>query len=307
MLGVSPSQVRPLLIKGMRPVMGTFVTVVVADADRESATNAVVLAFEEIERVAGLMNVHDPSSEVGRLNRRGCLDDPSADTRTVIERAVHFSMLSGGAFDATILPVLRLWDDRAQCKALPTDDELQRELDHVGYWNLSTQGHRVSFTRPGMGLTLAGIAKGYAVDRAIEVLRENQIEHVLVNGGGDIRALGGKTDGQPWNVGVFDPSVKPGRLAKMPLVDSAVATSGAYRRPFNDLLDARSGKPARTLISTTVVTDRAMDADVLATAFHVLGPEEGLDLLETAGAERAVYVTNDGRSRQEWLRRSGAS
>jgi FAD:protein FMN transferase len=305
--GVFPSQAHPLLIKGMRTAMGTFVTITVASPDRESARNGMRLAFQEIERVAGLMSVHKADSEISRLNSCGFLADASPDTRAVIQRAVHFSVLSAGAFDTTILPVLKLWESGAKQEAVPTEEELKRTLELVGSRKISVQGCRVSFARQGMGITLAGIAKGYAVDRAIEVLSENHIKHALVNGGGDIRALGGKTDDLPWEIGVLDPRGKTGCLIRMPLIDKAVATSGAYRRPFNDLLDARSGKPARELTSTTIVTDRAMDADVLATAFHVLGPADGVDLLRKVGGGQAFYVTKDGDFRQERIERSSGS
>lgn len=304
---MSPSQDHPLLIKGMRPVMGTFVTVKVACHDRELASSAILLAFHEIERVADLMSAHRADSEVGRLNAQGFLDDASPEILAVIERAIHFSALSGGAFDITMLPILRLWESRAKQETVPTDEELERALELVGHRRISVEGGHVSFVRQGMAITLAGIAKGYAVDRAVEVLRKNRIEHALVNGGGDIRALGGKTDDQPWEVGVLDPRSKSGFLTRIPLRDQAVATSGAYRRPFNDLVDPRSGKPAQELISTTIITDRAMDADVLATAFHVLGPVDGADLLGTAGGARALYVTQDGRFHQVQVERSSAS
>jgi FAD:protein FMN transferase len=286
------------VVKGMRPAMGTFVTVIVVSPDRELARNAVILAFREIERVATLMSVHEADSEVGRLNRYGFLDHASVDTRAVIRRALHFSALSGGAFDVTILPVLKLWEDRAAQKAVPTDAQLERTLELVGYERIAIAGSRVSFAEQGMGITLAGIAKGYAIDRAIQVLEKNHIEHALVNGGGDIRALGGKTDDRPWEVGVLDPSGKSGYLSRVPLIDGAVATSGAYRRPFNDLLDPRTGKPARQLVSTTVFADTAMDADALATAFHVLGPADGLDLLRRAGGAQVSHVATDGRFRR---------
>ncbi|MEW6663626.1 MAG: FAD:protein FMN transferase [Thermodesulfobacteriota bacterium] len=274
--------------------MGTFVTVIVVCPDPEQAKHSVDMAFREIQRVADLMNVRKADSEVSQLNRNGFHDHLSSDTRTVIQRANYFSELSGGAFDLTVLPLLSLWENHAARHSVPNEEELSRALELVDYRNIKIHDKHVSFAKEGMGITLAGIAKGYAVDRAIEVLRQNGIRRALVNGGGDIRTLGRKTDNQPWDIGLLDPRSKSAFLTRIQLSGQAIATSGAYRRSLNDLLDPRSGKPARDVISSTIVTGRAMDADVLATAFLVLGSTDGMALLNRFGGAEALYVTKEG-------------
>lgn len=291
------AQKPPFRARGTREVMGTFVTVIVVCPDPEQAKWAVDLAFGEISKIADLMSVHKPGSEVSELNRDGFREDVSFDTRFVIQRANYFSEISDGAFDITVLPVLKVWESHAAKQTLPLESELKEKLQAVGYSNVIVEGNRVSFGKKGMGITLAGAAKGYAVDRAIEILRRNGIGHALVDGGGDIRTLGGRTDEAPWKIGLPDPLNKRGRVECIALRDQAVATSGTQRRAFNDLLDPRSGRPAAKLLNSTVMAETALDADVLATAFFVLGAgkREGMRLLERFGGAQAFYTTGEGR------------
>jgi len=284
----------PCATKGMCAVMGTFVTITVVSSEPDQAKRAIRLAFREIFRINSLMSVHRVDSEVSQLNKNGFHDHLTADTSYVIQRALYFSELTDGAFDVTILPVLELWENYAAGKECPPEAELIHRLTHVGYRNVEIEGRRIRFLREGMRLTLAGVAKGYAVDRAAEILVQNHIRHALVNGGGDIRAVGGKTDDTPWRIGLRDPLKKAGLLTTVELKDQAIATSGTYQRRCNDLLNPREGRPAREILSTTIITEKTTDADALATAFLVLGGRKGRHLLERFGEARALYVTGEG-------------
>lgn len=292
--GVSVTEKRPYIIKGMCQVMGTFVTIIVVYPDFELAQKAIQLAFKEIYRINNLMSAYKAGSEVSELNKKGYCDNVSPDTRYVVGRANHFSELTDGSFDITLLPVLKMWESHARKDTFPSESELSKKMKLVGYKNIVMNDSRIEFRIDAMSITLAGVAKGYAVDKAIETLRQNNIRHALVNGGGDIRVIGGKTNDSPWRIGLLDPSDKTRIFTTVDIYDQAVATSGSYRRFFNDLLDPKRGRPAQDLLSSTIITEKAIDADVLATAVFVLGTSRGMNLLDKFEGVKALLITNEG-------------
>jgi thiamine biosynthesis lipoprotein len=145
-----------------------------------------------------------------------------------------------------------------------------------------------------MGITLAGVAKGYAVDKAIEALSQRNIRHAVVNAGGDIRLLGGKTETIPWKIAIRDPKNKTRIITTVDLYDQAIATSGTYHRSFNDIINPKVGRPAQGVLSSTIIAKKAMDADMLATCMFVLGAEKGRGLLGRLDGAKAFVITNDG-------------
>ncbi|MFC1867284.1 FAD:protein FMN transferase [Thermodesulfobacteriota bacterium] len=282
-------------VKGICNVMGTFVTIIAVYPDLEFAQTAVRLAFDEIYRVNDLMSVHKTDSEVSELNKNGFHDSVSHDTKYVIQRAICFSELTNGAFDITLLPVLKMWERHTRNKSMPAKSELNRNLGLVGYKNIAIKGNGIKFRKDDMSVTLAGVAKGYAVDKAIEILRQNGIRHAMVNGGGDIRVINGKTDDSPWKIGLIDPLNRKRFFTTVDLYNQAIATSGAYQRSFNDLLDPEEGRPNQEILSSTIITEKAIDADVLATAFLISGRRKGMKILDKFGDARSLCVTNEGR------------
>lgn len=281
-------------IKGMHHVMGTFVTIIVVCSDPNQGQLSMKMAFREIDRIHDLMSVHKAGSEVDVLNKKGAYDHLSADTSYVIQKANEYSGLTEGAFDCTLLPVLKLWEKHAHQHTVPEASELGKKLELVGYKNVLIKDDCVRFGKRNMELTLAGIAKGYAVDQAIETLKKHDIMHALVNGGGDIRALGGKTDDLPWMIGLRHPFNKSRIISTIKLKNQAIATSGPYHRYYNDLIHSKGGRPAQKIASSTIVTEKAIDADALATTFFILGSRKGRELLHGIGGIRALYVDHEG-------------
>ncbi|MCD5409243.1 MAG: FAD:protein FMN transferase, partial [Methanocellales archaeon] len=164
----------PYVIEGTRNIMGTSVTVSIIHHDVDAAKEAMALAFNEVFKINDLMSVYRVNSEVHLLNENGFYEGASADTIRVIERANHYSRLSGGAFAITVLPIMaNLRFTRSM-------------LELTNYENIRIENGNIGFKKAGMGITLGGIAKGYAVDRAVEVLRQNGIERALISAGGDI-------------------------------------------------------------------------------------------------------------------------
>ena len=282
------------IIKDVQGALGTFVTITVVHPDVSEGISAVRAAFDEVHRIHDLMNVHKQSSEVGVLNREGYYEGVSDDTRHVIQRANSFSERMEGAFDITVLPVLELWEENFSKSKIPTDSEISQRLELVSYRNILIEDKNISFRKRGMGITLAGVAKGYAVDKAIEALSRGNIRHALVNAGGDIRVIGGKDENIPWRIAIRDPRNKTRIVTAVELYDQAIATSGTYRRSFSDIINPKVGRPAQGVLSSTVITEKAMDADMLATCMFILEAEKGIELIGELDGVKAFVIRNDG-------------
>ena len=282
------------VIKDVQNALGTFVTITIVHPNVDEGISALRAAFDEIYRIHDLMSVHKQSSEVGILNRKGYYEGVSDDTKYVIEKANYFSELSNGTFDITVLPILRLWEENARTSKVPTDAEISERLELVNYRNVIIEDKKISFRKAGMGITLAGVAKGYAVDKAVEALKQSNIRHALVNAGGDIRVLGGKTESIPWKIAIRDPRNKTRIVTAVDLYDQAIATSGTYQRSFNDIINPKVGRPAQGVLSSTIIAKKAIDADMLATCMFVLGAEKGIELLRRLDGIRALVITSDG-------------
>ena len=289
--------------------LGTVVTLRLypeagAEADYDSLAG---LASAEIDRIGGLMSGYEPSSQISRFNASGpgpatAVDD---DTRRVVERSLHWAERSRGAFDPTVGPLSRLWGF-PEATAPPAASAIERALDRVG-WNgaLRAGPEGLRWERAGGALDLGAAAKGYAVDRAVERLVEAGVACGLVEAGGDFRYWGRKPDGGDWTFGVKHPRQRGKLILVEDIGLTAVATSGDYEqffdhdgRRYHHLLDPRTGYPARRAVSATAWASSAMDADILATALFVMGPDSGLELVEALpGVEALVFYQSGGELR----------
>jgi thiamine biosynthesis lipoprotein len=282
------------IIKDVQNALGTFVTITIVHPDAKEGIGAIGAAFDEIHRIHDLMNVNKQTSEVSILNEKGYYEGVSDDTRYVIQRANSFSELFEGFFDITILPVLELWKESVSKSKVPTDVEINRKLRLVNHRDIFIEDKKVSFKKPGMGITLAGVAKGFAVDKAIEVLSRRHMKHALVNAGGDIRVIGGKGEGIPWKIAIRDPRNHTRVVTTVELYDQAIATSGTYRRSFSDIINPRVGRPAQGVLSSTVIAETAMDADILATCLFVLGAEKDKALSRKLDGVKSFVIGSEG-------------
>jgi thiamine biosynthesis lipoprotein len=279
--------------------MGTFVTITVISNDEGKAENAINLAFKEMERVESLLSEYKLKSEVSLLNKNGFLNNASEDLLDNIKKAMYYSELSDGAFDITVKPILELYKNSFKIKKrAPTEEEINETLVLVNYKNIEIKGRRIKFLNDEVKITLGGIAKGYAIDRAMGVLQENGIKHGLVNAGGDMRAIGDK-NGQPWRIALENPRNKSQYIAIIYLENESVATSGDYERyfdpekKFHHIVNPKTGHSARELISVTIIAENAIDADALATSVFVLGYKKGLQLIENLDNVEGLLITKD--------------
>ncbi len=243
-----------------------------------------------LDRLNGLMSTYLADSEVSRFSQSRSTDwfPVSRETATVVAEAQRVSQLTGGAFDVTVAPLVNLWHfgPKEPKRKIPADEEIQAAKQRVGYQHLHVRLEPPALRKdlPELSLDLSAIAKGYAVDRVAEYLESLGAADYLVEIGGETRTKGRKADGTPWRIGIEQPD--PSGMAIMKVLepgDRAVATSGDYRnyfevdgRRYSHEIDPRTGRPVEWhLASVTVVADRCMTADALATALMVLGPVEG--------------------------------
>ena len=278
-------------------------TVVEIRATGVLADEAVEAAFEEFERVESLLSRYIATSDISRINlHAGEWTTVSEETLELIERALHFCQLTEGNFDITVGRLVSLWGFGTDQYRIPSPEEINRTLTSVDYSQVELDRDNLAVKIPADSiLDLGGIAKGYAVDQATKVLREQQISSGLINAGGDITTIGVKPDGNQWRVGVQDPRNSTEILAAVPLEDMAIVTSGDYQRFFmadgtryHHILNPHTGYPASELTSVTIIANNATVADVLSTAVFVLGAEAGLQLVEKLEQVEAIIVDQIG-------------
>jgi thiamine biosynthesis lipoprotein len=239
-----------------------------------------------LARVVAQMSHWEAASDIGRFNRApaGSRQTLPKEFAQVLACALQWAEASGGAIDPTIGPLIACWGfgpDALEAEAMPTTQAIAEARRRVGWQRLAYTAHDASLLQPGGAtLDLSGIAKGFAVDHGLEALRELGLGNLLFEIGGELRGIGRRPDGRPWQVLVDDESSDAHRVA---LVDMAIATSGDrwHRRShagrhWSHTIDPRSGEPvAHSLAAVTVLHPQCMQADALATALTVLGPDEG--------------------------------
>jgi len=289
-----------------RFAMDTYIEYTIMAVDKEFARGVMLQAHQEIERIEHLFWTENTASEIYRFNQSKTGIETTKEVYHLVQRALDYYETTRGAFDITVKPALDLYPFKSDSPVPPTEEMINDALNYVGRWAVET-----AFDTAGpawmivksiekAGLDVGGIAKGYAVERAIKVLQNNHIEDALINAGGDMFCLGTKS-GRPWTVGVQHPRL-PGELVNvLALSNIAVATSGDYQRYFlfngeryHHLLDTRTGKPARKAQSATVIAPTTEEADVWATALFILGPEEGIRLINGRSGVYGSLVDSSG-------------
>ncbi|CAG0963470.1 FAD:protein FMN transferase [Myxococcaceae bacterium] len=287
-----------------RLALGTLVSVVLRDPDPERGRAAIEKAFTEIERLEALLSEWRPESEVSRLNARagGPLEPASQETLEMLERARDLARRSGGAFDPTVLPALRLFGFSGGPPRLATDSELDAVREAVGWEAIEVDpgSNRARLARQGAEFGTGAIGKGFIADRIAALLEREGVPAAMVRASGDLAFYGGSKQ-RPWPIGIEDPDHPGEILAEIDLVEGGVSTSAPTWRRFeasgivvHHILDPRTLRPARGVRSVTVVAKDATTSDALSTALFVLGAG-ALDWLATNPDIEAVILFEDGR------------
>jgi thiamine biosynthesis lipoprotein len=298
-----------------RIAMGTLVSVTVSAPDARVRDAAMAAAFAEVDRVDSLTSRYFEGSDISRLNESaGGYAEQRVDPEVadIISASLAISKATDGAFDITIAPVVELWSVDEEGFEPPSPEAVARGLAHVDWRavRVDTAACTVS-APPGTRLDLAGIAKGYAVDRAVSALLRAGVTTGVVDAGGDVGFAGTPPHPEGWYAGVQRPRGE-GLLGVLLLDGGSVATSGDYQHyaivdgvRYHHLLDPSTGYPARGVMSVTVAADHAITADALATAIFVMGAEKGMAFVERTPGVEALIVTGDGDDEGEILLSSG--
>jgi len=290
-------------IRDSRPKMGSPFEITVIHRDPHRAREIMEAGFNEIDRLEAMISSWRPDSETSAVNRKAGIEPVpvSRDLFNLIRRSIKVSELTKGAFDLTFAAAGGLWDFESGRK--PDPKELEHALQLVDYRQvrLDPEPMTIYLPKPGMRLGFGAIGKGFAANRAIGMMKGLGAKAALVNAGGDLVATGVREDGRPWEISIADPR-RPGHvIARLQITEQAIVTSGDYERfamidgqRYAHIIDPRHGNPVSHLASVTIICPDGELADALATAVFVMGPEEGMALVNRLRYIDAILITPQG-------------
>jgi FAD:protein FMN transferase len=284
-------------------IMGTQITVELWAEDKEKAEQAIDSVLDEMRHIDDSMSTYKPTSEVSQVNAKAA-DGPmriSKELFDLLTTAKEYSVITDGAFDITYASVGYMYDFRKHIR--PDEAQIDKALPAVNFRHvlLDPKNQTVRFSQKGVRIDLGGIAKGYSVDRGIDVLKSFGFTRAYVSAGGDSRIIGDRF-GKPWMVGIRDPRKGEGEvIARIPLVDAAISTSGDYERYFEEngvryhhIIDPHTGHSASKVRSATVIGPYATRTDGLSKTAFVLGPEKAMEIYNRIDDIDAIIVKLDG-------------
>lgn len=295
----------PLPLKQTQFLMDTIIEITAYGENVEAAESQ---AFAEVKRLQTVFDRFDKGSEVSRVSEYAGVRPVkvSRDLIACVKRSAEMSAKLDNAFDITVGPLAELWGIGRKGDSVPGEAQIRELLPLVDYHDVVVDERKqtVFLKNEGMKLDFGGVAKGYACDRIIEILKANGIQSALVNAGGDVRVIGKRADGKPWRIGVQDPWHSDKMLGALTLLGwDTMETSGDYQRyievagvRYAHILDPKTGSQPRMLKAVTIVGNNSLDCDILSTALFVLGVERGEKLLQQFPGVEAVFSTIDGRT-----------
>ncbi len=289
------------------PCMGTLVNIDVFGEKEAKAREAVHDALDEIELIHNLMSTHQRYSNLNDVNRVAGNDMAQVDPRIaeVVKAGIEWGHRTGGVFDVTILPLLKVWGFRQEADDIPAN--IQAAEACVGFKQISVEGNKIGLQRKGAGIDVCGLAKGYAVDRAIGILRDKWgIQKAIVNAGGDLYCLGHPEDAAGWRIGIQNP-LATGACASLELCNQAIGTTGNYnKRGFTngeshtDIFNPFTGQPVETFLSVSVVAPTTMAADASSVSLFSAGRERKIDLSPFACS--SLKIARDGAKELKFIK-----
>ncbi len=277
-------------------VLNTVATITLYDSNDESIIDS---CFDICRKYESMLSRTIPTSDIARLNSRES-QVVSDDTAELLALGKHYSELSDGAFDLTIEPLSVLWNFSSDNHIVPNRQEISAAAEKIDYRSMTIDGNQVSFSSEDTRVDLGAIAKGYIADRMKEYLISCGIEHAIINLGGNVLCIGGKSDSESFNIGIQKPFGDQ-TIATLSITGQSVVTSGVYERFFEQdgvlyhhILDTKTGMPIDNgLLSVTIVSERSADGDALSTTCFALGLEDGLKLLDSIDGVYGMFITED--------------
>lgn len=284
-------------------VLCAHATILLQGMDPVPAERLVRKCLVEVMRLENIFSLYLPDSELSHLNRDGELRAASPELVELLSEAIRFGHVTSGAFDVTIQALWNLYEGHfSQANpdpAGPSQIARAEVLKRVDYTAIELERRHVALARPGMAVTLNGIAQGYITDRITRLLRDNGVNSVLVDLG-EMRALGRHSSGRPWTIGVVNPNQPKSLMRKVSIIDQAVASSGGYGTKFDiagrhhHLFDRSTGASAKYTLGVTVVAPTATIADALSTALSVMPYDQALSCLNRFDRSEAMITMLDG-------------
>lgn len=288
-----------LLVYKKKYIMGTVFEIAAYDAVSEHASTSIEKAFQEIVRIDDLLSNYKPDSALSNLNRSAHFhpEKVTSDLYSVIEQSVQFSKLSSGKFDVTVAPLVNLWKAALAGDSMPSPVQQQQARTCIGYEKVElTPPDQITFHSPCLQLDLGAIGKGYAVDRAAEILHSLGIRDALINAGGSTIVAMGSPPGQTaWRVHLRDPSHKIDPYVM--LKDQSVSTSEQTptsllgRESAGHIIDPDTGRPLETQFAVSVIASTGTLSDGLSTTLLLLGPKQGKSLVTRTSDVSAIWIS----------------
>lgn len=280
-----------------------FQIVIYTEKGQNAADTISEKSFQIISDLEGKFSITLSNSLVFRANNSGVIDPLDPETRHVISNALYYSQRTGGSFDITVFPVVKLWGFYNEEYRVPDRDKIREALPQIGYTNILLLSNRVVLTN-GAQMDMGGVLKGYAVDRVVQHLKSRGVQAGIVNAGGNLRVFGLKPDNAVWKIGIRHPR-KPGELYRSIELKTevSISTSGDYERYFtangtryHHIINPKTGYPASNGLASVTVMDRsAEEADILSTALFVMGLEKGLEFANTNGISALFISERNGK------------
>lgn len=256
--------------------------------------------WSEIKVLEGIFSPYSPDSGISKVNSYAGVEPVRVSTHLIaaMTAALDAAKATGGAYDPTVLPLVRLWGISSGNTSIPSEQDIRNALEKVDFESVSVSGGSIFLKRKGMAADLSNLSKGYIADFAAEQLRKAGASSALVNAGGDVRVSGKRA----WKIGIKHPRAEGEMLAVISLREGAVSTSGDYERYFmkdgrryHHIFDTKTGYPSRASISATVVAPNCVLSNALALSAFLLGPEKGMALVKKYPGTEAVIVDMEGR------------
>lgn len=289
--------------RDQQSIMGTRISAEIWHEDARKAQSGLDAVFSEMRRIDREMSPYIDSSQLSQLNKHAAMQafPISEEMFRLIQRSLLISQMSEGAFDVTFASVGHLYNYRNG--TLPRQRDIDASLPAIDYHHLQLdeKNFSIHYRHPGVRVDLGGIAKGHAVDNCIHILLGMGFQHAIVTAGGDSRIIGDKL-GRPWMIGIQEPRQQNRSAVVLPLVDSAISTSGDYERYFirdgvrhHHIISPATGKSVKEVRSVSVIGPDATTTDALSTTVFVMGMQRGMALIESLPGIEAVIIDQKGK------------
>jgi len=286
-------------------LMGSRFDITVVANNETEANSYIDIAVAEITRIEKLISSWDANSQTSEINRNAGIKPVKVDKELfdLIERAIRISKLTDGAFDISYASMDRIWKFDGSVTEMPAASDIKASVAKVGYQNiiLDKEKGTVFLKLEGMKIGFGAIGKGYAADKAKQLLQNKGVKAGIINASGDMNTWGKQTNGDDWKVGITNPLNKNNVFALLPISEKAVVTSGNYEKfimlngkRYSHIIDPRTGYPSSGIVSVSVFAPSAELADALATSIFVMGKEVGINFINQLNGIECIIVDDEG-------------